>query len=136
MFTVDVNFAKQREGDAVGSAAEGLNLLFTARLLAEELVAGNPSTLKPSAANCFCRSSSCSYCGVRPHFEATLTISSTLPAKDAGGFLAINGRHFGIQNVMLHSLSSMDKPVSGEGDPFYCSGFSARHSTAIPRVVA
>ncbi|SAR32514.1 Uncharacterised protein [Klebsiella pneumoniae] len=42
MFTVDVNFAKQREGDAVGSAAEGLNLLFTARLLAEELVAGEP----------------------------------------------------------------------------------------------
>lgn len=40
MFAVDVNLAEQREGDAVGGAAEGLNLFFTARLLAEELVAG------------------------------------------------------------------------------------------------
>ncbi len=41
MFTVDVNFAKQREGDAVGSAAEGLNLSSLPGS-AEELVAGEP----------------------------------------------------------------------------------------------
>src|SRR3569623_310506 len=42
-------------------------------------LAGKPRIASPLLAYFSCNSSSCSYCGVRPHWLATLTISTTLP---------------------------------------------------------
>src|SRR5688500_1704972 len=42
-------------------------------------VHGQPIPPKPLPAYSSCSSSSCAYCGVRPHFEATLTRRSALP---------------------------------------------------------
>ena len=119
MFTVDVNFAEQREGDAVGGAAEGLNLFFTARLLAEELVAGEPQHAEALGGKLLLQILELLILRRQAAFRGYIDDQQHLAGKGCqGGFLAINGRHFGIQNVMLHSLSSMDKPVSGEGDPY------------------
>ena len=41
---------------------------------------GTPSTLKPFGAYCSCSASSCSYWGVSPHFDATLTMRVTDPS--------------------------------------------------------
>ncbi|MOA42325.1 hypothetical protein D3C78_1643650 [compost metagenome] len=46
---------------------------------------GRPSTLKPRSRYCWYRCSSPAYWGVRPHFEATLTTSTTLPLNGASG---------------------------------------------------
>src|SRR5690606_29593179 len=40
---------------------------------------GTPRTVKPRSAYRSCRRSRPAYCGVRPHFEATLTMSTALP---------------------------------------------------------
>jgi ABC-type microcin C transport system permease subunit YejB len=37
LFAIHVHFAEHREGHTIGSAAEGFDLLFAARLLAQEL---------------------------------------------------------------------------------------------------
>ncbi len=40
---------------------------------------GTPRTVKPREEYFFCRFSRPSYCGVRPHFEATFTTRTALP---------------------------------------------------------
>ena len=40
---------------------------------------GKPTTVKPFALNFLWVASRAEYCGVRPHLEATLTTSTTLP---------------------------------------------------------
>src|SRR5262245_17891329 len=44
---------------------------------------GKPSTAKPRGEYFACSCCSPSYCGVKPHLDAVLTISSTLPAQVA-----------------------------------------------------
>ena len=41
---------------------------------------GKPRTVKPFSPYVACSRSSPSYCGVRPHLDATLTISATWPS--------------------------------------------------------
>src|SRR4029079_18480724 len=60
-----------------------------------KLLAGNPTIVKPSSRFASYRDSSASYCGVSPHFDATLTTSTTLPARspsdDCWPSMVVNG---------------------------------------------
>jgi predicted MFS family arabinose efflux permease len=87
---VDVGLREQRERDAVGRGAELRDLLGAAGSLPLELVARDaddrealgprgPRASPPAPA----------YCGVRPHFEATLTISAALPLASAPAWSAL-----------------------------------------------
>src|SRR5262249_23542214 len=44
---------------------------------------GKPTTVKPFDSYFFCNASSVAYCGVLPHFDATLTSITALPLKAA-----------------------------------------------------
>jgi hypothetical protein len=77
---VHVDLLEEREAHAVGGRAELLDLLRRARLLAHELVAREADDREAPVAVGLLQRSRPSYCGVRPHLEATLTTRSVLPA--------------------------------------------------------
>ena len=99
-FTVDIDFAEQRERYAVGSAAEGFNLLFAARLLPQELVAGEAQHGKtvflPGLLNVFqllvLRRQAAFGCHVDDQQHIAFVAFQR-------GFIAINGGHFSIQDI-------------------------------------
>ena len=104
---VHINFAEHRERHTIGCAAKGLNLLFAARLLAQELVAREAEYGKavffPGFMNVFqlfiLRRKATFRCHV--HDEQYLALVAF-----QRGFLAVNGSQFGIQNIRLHSIPS------------------------------
>ena len=63
--------------------AEGLDLLVCARLLAFEIIRRKSGNDEALATVLLIDLSSPSYCGVRPHFDATFTTSRTLPLNSA-----------------------------------------------------
>ncbi|KAG0920520.1 hypothetical protein G6F32_015559 [Rhizopus arrhizus] len=79
VLTGHADLGEHREADIVGELAELLDLGIAARFLAEEVVGGEAQHFQACA--CFSAYSACrpSYCGVRPHLEATFTTSSTRP---------------------------------------------------------
>src|SRR6516225_12330967 len=78
---VDLDLGEQRKRDPIVALAECRDLRIRPRLLMAELVAWEGEDFKaPNCSQRFCRPW---YCGVNPHFEATLTTKSTLPRKSA-----------------------------------------------------
>jgi hypothetical protein len=79
VLAVDVDLGEQRKGDAIVDLAKRLDLLFAARFLLTELVAGEAQNLESLAVQLLIKRFETSYCGVKPHLLAVLTMSSTLP---------------------------------------------------------
>ncbi len=52
---------------------------------------GKPSTTRPASRCCRHSASNPSYCGVKPHLDAVLTTSTTLPRWAASGWGAPDG---------------------------------------------
>ena len=76
---VDFYFAEQREAGLIVKIAEGLDLFLRARFLSAKLIAWKGEHRETRALKVWCRCSNPVYCGVNPHLEAVLTMSSTLP---------------------------------------------------------
>ena len=79
---VDVDLGEHRERDAVVRRAELGDLLGACPAPGRRTgCTGNPTTVKPRSANRSCSRCRPAYWGVSPHFDATLTTSSVLPAR-------------------------------------------------------
>jgi len=75
----DGDLRKQGKVDAEGGAAEGLDVFVGAWLLAGEVVCGEAEDDEAGVFEAGVELSRASYCGVRPHLEATLTMRRTFP---------------------------------------------------------
>ena len=100
VFAVDIDFAEHRERHAIGGAAEGCNLLFAARLLAQELVAREAqhgeTVFLPGLLNVLqlfvLRRQATFGCHVDDKQHVAFVAFQR-------GVIAINGGHFSIQDV-------------------------------------
>ena len=104
---VDLDLLEHRERHAVGRRAERLDLLGGARLLPAELVAREAEDAEPLRRRTSAAAApSPVYCGVRPHFDATLTSSTGCPWYSA----SVDGSPFSV-------LISCSKIVIGTACP-------------------
>ncbi len=78
---------------------------------------GNPTTVKPRSPYARCSCSSCSYCGVSPHFEATLTTRTTLsPRSDERRGAAVGGLEGDVTHIGGRGLSHIPSVDLAFGD--------------------
>src|SRR3984885_11123512 len=78
---VDFDLREHRERHVEPVGAKLADCSFVPWLLMPNWSHGNPSTAKPRSRKRRCSASRPTYCGVKPHWLATLTISSVWPAK-------------------------------------------------------
>ncbi len=80
VLTVHLDLLEQRERDAVGGGAEGLDLFGGAGLLPHELVARDADHGQAAVGVVGGELFEALYCGVSPHFEATFTTRTARPS--------------------------------------------------------
>ena len=117
---VHLDLLEERERDAVGGGAEGRRSpRGEPGSCSRNWLHGTPMTVKPWSAYCSWIFSSPSYCGVSPHFDATLTTRATLPccsASFAGGAVEACDRdvvhgHGCLLGANRHQVSPVRRPL-------------------------